>query len=269
MHTKGPGFAPGPFGVSPGCIPQWGRFGRAAGGDARGLHTLVTGTPPGARKGVFVARLTARSTWFSWLVGLFCFAVVGGLVVMAAPMGPAVADWMRSTVTTLTAQGTGSGPAGEALAPFTASEAGGLPATCAALSSPALTAALDAAGAGAPTGDVGEAPAGTVGVAELLGAQAVIDCRWGAESGTAHAWVATVGGDAASTAEELLRASGFECETDGDAVRCVRVLSGDAGAAASTETHVVRGDLWMVATSTGWDADQFAGALEATVWPAA
>lgn len=215
-----------------------------------------------------MARLTGRNTGFSWFVGLFCLAVVAVLVVMAAPMGPVVADWTRATVTTIASQA--SGAASEPHAePQLAAELEGLPETCAALSSPALSEALQAAGAEAPAEGTDAAPEGAVGIAELVSAQPVLDCVWAAERGSARVWIATVPGDAGHTAEELLRAGGFECHSDGGAVRCTREHAEEGGAAASTQSHVIRDGLWAVTATTGWDAAQFAGAIEQTVWPAA
>lgn len=215
-----------------------------------------------------MARLTGRSTGFSWFVGLFCLAVVAALVVMAVPMGPAVADWMRTTVTTLAAQA--SGAASEAqTAPQPAAEVSGLPATCAAFSSPTLSDALQAAGADAPADGPGAAPEGVVGVAELVSAEPVLDCVWMAERGSARVWVAAVAEGTGPTAEELLRAGGFECQSDGGAVRCTRERADERGAVASTDSHVIRDGVWAVALTTGWNAAQFADAIEQAVWPAA
>ena len=211
-----------------------------------------------------MARLAGRSTWFTWFTGLCCLAIVGGLVLLAAPLAPAAVDW---TVRTAGAFGehavrelTG---AGDSAPEEGAGAAGELPTQCDALGE-ALGEVLgqDAAANAEAAGP----PESADGLVALLAAQPVLECAWAAADGTAHAWLAQTNANVAA-AEELLRAGGFVCERPGDTVRCTRSAAAEAEAAASTVTHLLRGGTWMIVSATGAGADDAIGALEETLWP--
>ena len=224
--------------------------------------------PSGVRREVLVARLAGRSTWFAWLTGLCCLAIVVGLVGLAAPLAPAVADWTMRTagafgervVHELTR-------GGETAQEQVTTAAGELPASCDALAlAPALHAVLGSdAAAGPQAAGVPHSAGGLVG---LLGAQPVLDCLWGTAGSTAHAWLATTSGDAAA-ADELLRAIGFECARLGDALRCTRSAAAEGATPASTVTHLLRDGTWMIASTTGAGVDGFTAAGEGAIWPEA
>lgn len=207
-----------------------------------------------------MARLAGRSTRFTWFTGLCCLAIVGGLVLLAAPLAPAVVDW---TVRTAGAFGehavrelTG---AGDSAPEEGAGAAGELPTQCDALGEAlGQDAAANAEAAGPPES--------ADGLVELLAAQPVLECAWAAAGGTAHAWLAQTNANVAA-AEELLGAGGFVCERPGDTVHCTRSAAAEAEAAASTVTHLLRGGTWMIVSATGAGADGAIGALEETLWP--
>lgn len=209
---------------------------------------------------VFVARLAGRNTGFAWVVGVWCAAVVGALVVLAAPMAPVVTDWTLRTLPIIGEQIAHEAGAGEAVAST-------VPADCDALASPELRAALRAGAPATFTAGAGEVLAGVPGLAELLAAEPAVDCRWTAADGTAQVWVATVGDDAAATAEELLLAVGFECSAHGDGVLCTREHAAAGDAAASTESHLVRGTVWAAIVTSGWEQGGITGAVERMLWP--
>lgn len=216
-----------------------------------------------------MARLAGRSTWFAWFAGVCCFAVIGALVVLATPLAPAVANWTVRTVAIVGDQFSGSEHTGSvvAAAPSLGEVAGTLPTTCDALSSPELLTALGAQSDVTVSSGTRQALAGVPGVAELLAAEPLIDCQWETALGAAHAWIAKTPGDArASMTEELLHAIGFACSADGDAVRCLRTHAAAGDAAASTETHLFDGAVWLVVRTDGSVPDEFSDAVAGAIW---
>ena len=100
-----------------------------------------------------MARLGGRSTWFAWLTGLCCLAIVAGLIGLAAPLGPVVADWTTRTAGALGEHVVEELTRGGAGAQEQAAAAGTPPASCEALA-PALEAVLgsDVAARAEPAG---------------------------------------------------------------------------------------------------------------------
>ena len=231
------------------------------------------GAPDGVREGVFVARIAGRSSWFAWFVGLLCAAVLAALVYLAAPLGPAIGDWTVRTVANGLQQlsGTPSTPPTDGQAQPETPVAGPIvPTNCEGLFSAEQNRQLAGDVQATMSVGSGEALIAVPGIAELLGAVPALDCRWVTPAGgSAQAIVATVTEGAAGTAEEMLRALGFDCTALDGGVQCVRSTDATAEAAGSVETHVVRGTVWVASLTTGWQPDGFAEAVDAAVWPRA
>lgn len=222
-----------------------------------------------------MARIAGRSTWFAWFVGLVCAAVLGALVYLAAPLGPAVGDWTVRTVANAVGQitgdtGTSAVETGSQSGPDAVAGGPVMPADCTGLVSAELHQRLEGDAQAVMSIGAGEALAGVPGLAELLGAAPVLDCRWTTPAGsTAQAIVATVGDGAVGIADEMLRALGFDCTSVGEGVECTRTTAASEGVSGLIERHRVRGTVWVASVTTGWEPDGFADAVDAAVWPPA
>ena len=242
-------------------------------GHPRATRILNLGAPLGVREGVFVARIAGRSSWFAWFVGLVSAAVLGALVYLAAPLAPAVGDWTVRTVATgiqqLVSGSTSNAPADPLAQPDGPVSGPVMPANCDGLFTAKQHQQLASDSAVMSTG-AGEVLVAVPGVAELLGAVPVVDCRWVTPAGgSAQALVATVAEGAVATADELLRAVGFACTPLDGGVSCVRSTAATAEAGGAVETHVIRGTVWVASVTTGWQPDGFTEAVDAAVWPSA
>lgn len=219
-----------------------------------------------------MAKIGGRNTAFAWFVGVVSLAVVAGLVWLAAPMTPVVLAWTGGVVDgalnpppAAESSGPAASPTATVIAPPVpqGDDEGGAPTTCGDLYPRALWDQLKAAKGTSLNESIEYPPSSVAGLPEALGAQVTLGCAWTDGAGTATVTVAEVSASAVETAQNVLPATGFECTSLEDGVRC-ELPAGDTSAA---ESHVLRGGRWLaiVRTFPGPPFDQ--ASTEARVWP--
>jgi len=72
--------------------------------------------------------------------------------------------------------------------------------------------------------------------------------------------LAAVAVDASTIVDAALRGQGFECATEGEALRCRRVQG------QVLEEHTVRGGLWLSSMESVWHPEEYGARVAAHVW---
>ncbi|QKJ18460.1 hypothetical protein [Microbacterium hominis] len=203
-----------------------------------------------------MARTGGRSVWIAVPATLLCFAVVGALVWLAVPMVPVVITWAGDTLRGATERAqreTEVQPAVQAI------DDGAI--DCRSLYPDGLWSELLWTPGILLTQNA--APPATVEAAlvDALAPEVIVTCAWvRTEPGSVITTLARVDADARPIAEAALRADGFACAADGEALRCGR----ERGRAA--EEHVFRDDLWLANVGTAWMPEDYTARLEKTLW---
>ncbi|MHC2999818.1 hypothetical protein [Microbacterium sp. HJ5] len=205
-----------------------------------------------------MARVGGRNTWIAVPAGLACAAIVGGLVWLSLPMVPVTVAWAGEMLRNATAP-----PPPTSLADTPAMRiAAGEGLDCRQIYSDALWNEMTWTGRTILDQGADTPPSAVMSLTEVLAPDVRLTCAWTDDDGdTVVSTVALVDADAAVLAEAALRGQAFACATDEDGLRCTGSPSG-----GSTETHVLRGGLWLVTAETGWHPEEYAPRLEREVF---
>ncbi|MBD7958258.1 hypothetical protein H9651_11455 [Microbacterium sp. Sa4CUA7] len=195
-----------------------------------------------------MSRISERSTWLSWAVGIVSVGVVAGLIWLALPGLPAVVglagDTLRGPQTT------------QADAAET-----GTPAECRRLYTDALWAGLSWTPGSQLAQDDSTPPTSATVLVDSLAPEVRFTCTWTSESGTIVTTLADVGSDAGAIAQAALPELGFGCGLVADTrVRCTR------SAEEVLETLEFADGLWLSTVETTWHPERYASRVAEAVW---
>jgi len=203
-----------------------------------------------------MARIGGRSTWLAVPAGLLCVGVVAGLVWLALPMVPVSVTWVGDTLRAATLPP--EAPP-ETATPAEVAVAGSL--DCRQLYPDGLWAELSWHGGALLSQTAGPPATAVTSLAEALAPTSRVTCTWRLEEGGAIVTtLAAVAVDAAAIADAALRGQGFECTTEGEALRCQRVHG------QVVEEHAVRGGLWLSSMESTWHPEEYGARVAAHVW---
>jgi hypothetical protein len=194
---------------------------------------------------VGVAKVGGRSAWIAVPAGVFCIAVIGVLVWLAAPGIPPAVSFIGDTLRDATSAplADGEGADGEAAEPAT---------DCRSLYPDRLWAELT----WTPEVLLSQtmaAPATTTTLTQALTPTVRFTCTWNTEDGRAvSSTLADIPAGASAVAQAALSSEGFTCSAESDSVHCERA-SGDV-----TEIHDVRGAVWLSSVLTTWLPEDYA-----------
>lgn len=199
-----------------------------------------------------MARVGGRNTFFAWLVGALCAAVIGALLWIAAPMVPQAAVFLGDYF----AAPTSLPVAGD-------DEVDGPPSECRDLYDDDLWRALVRTDDALLTPSTD--PPATVtasGLVDALSPRVQLTCTWTSGEGTVSTTLATVPTDAGAIAQSALPALGFECGDVAERIRCSLEVD------TRTETIDMAGAVWLSTVQDGWHPESYADAVAKRVWSA-
>lgn len=202
-----------------------------------------------------MARIGGRNVWLAVPAGIICAGIVGTLLVLAAPLVPAAAQWVGDSAYNATHMVRPTAEPGTA-ARF-ATDLGG---DCRSLYPDSLWSELT----WTPRvllSQTYDPPATTeTGLVAALAPTVRLTCTWRAQGDVSiSTTVAEVRQGAAAVAQAALTADGFACETDAG-LECTRT-QGDV-----VEEHVVRDGLWISTVQTGWHPKDYSTRIVSRVW---
>ncbi len=208
-----------------------------------------------------MARIGGRNSAMAWVVGLGCAAVVGALLVLAAPALPMsmqlVGDALRN------ASAAASEP--DAAASVPAPTAGTVPTStpeCRELYTEALWAQLAQRAGGDPVQDAAAPVSSLTTLSAALSPAVRVTCTFaGVSTGRIVTTVSDVPADAAAVARATLETGGFTCAGFGDGgVRCERTT------ADGVEEQAVRAGVWVSTLYSGWRPDRYLDRVAPQLW---
>lgn len=195
-----------------------------------------------------MARVGGRSAWIAWPAGLFCLAVVAGLLYLAAPGIPRtvsfIGDALRAGTSAPVAAGESSlrdehAPAQDCRSLYTQ------PMWSTLVWSP-----------GALLSQVRTPPVSTPEAVAVAQPAVVTTCHWrGAGDSSISTTVSTVPPEAGPAIQATLSGQGFACRVDAATIHCERTSG------VVHEVHDLRGDRWVSSTLTGWEPDGYTGVV--------
>jgi hypothetical protein len=198
-----------------------------------------------------------RQGWVAWPMGVLCAGVVAGLVWLAAPGIPhavqLVGDLLRSGASATAAKSE----------PRPIQSIGtALTDDCRSLYPDGLWSRLTWQ-PHTVLDQSQDAPAtSAVSVRDALSPDVLMTCSWrDADGGRVVTTLARVDASDIAIAGAGFASQGFACAPSGDGIRCTKTSR------AATETHIVRGGMWLATTETGWHPDRYVDGLVGRLWP--
>lgn len=201
-----------------------------------------------------MARIGGRSTWIAVPAGLACAGVVGALVWLALPMGPAVVQWTGDTLRSATEQLRATDQAGSGAAPVIGA------ADCRELYPDALWAELTLRADARLSQDASPPATAATSVVDAIAPAVRMTCAWRSDAGEISTTLATIDEADAGLVESALLAQGFACAEAADVVSCARTQG------LVREEHAIAGEVWLSSVESGWQPEGYGEQLIAHVW---
>lgn len=198
-----------------------------------------------------MARVGGRNTFFAWTVGVVCAAVIGGLVLIAAPLVPVGLTFFGDKVNPPTS-GPVAGDGDEATS--------GEPGECRDLYPDELWSSLVWADDAVLTPSEEPPVTSATGFVDALAPAVRFTCTWTSAAGTVSTTFASVASDAGAIAATALPTLGFACDETGPRTRCTRDAEG------ALETIEAGGGLWLSSVQDGWRPSRYADETAMRVW---
>lgn len=191
-----------------------------------------------------MARVGGRSAWIAWPAGLFCVAVVAGLLYLAAPGIPRTVSFIGDALRAGTSAPVAAGASAERDDDAPAHD-------CRSLYTQPMWATM-VWSPGALLSQVRTAAVSTPEAVAVAQPTVVTTCHWrGAADSSISTTVSAIAPEAIPAVQATLSGQGFACRVDATTTHCER-RTGDV-----REVSDLRGDRWVSSTLSGWEPEGY------------